>query len=88
MSASEWQYDALNRVTQQRDAGSGWIILTLDQAENPTTALTSRRKSITATFDAINRVTQRVVPAVVYVRLDRAPPKGPSPHTRTLRFHR
>ena len=66
MNPSEWQYDALNRVTQHRDAGSGWTILTLDPAGNPTTTLTPRGKSVTATFDAINRVTQRVVPEVVH----------------------
>jgi RHS repeat-associated protein len=65
MDPSEWQYDALNRVTQQRESGvPGWTVFTRDAAGNPTATATPRGFSITASYDALNRVTQRVVPQV------------------------
>ncbi len=66
LDPSEWQYDALNRVTQQKDAGTGWTTLTYDPAGNVTTTQTARGFSITATYDAANRVIQRVVPQATF----------------------
>lgn len=66
MTPSEWVYDSLNRVIEQRDAGAGWTILTLDPAGNPTATRTPRSHTITAQYDALNRVTQRIVPQVTY----------------------
>jgi RHS repeat-associated protein len=62
MSPSLWEYDALNRVFKQSDAGSGPTILTLDPAGNPTQTLTPRGHTIVADYDALNRVTRRIVP--------------------------
>jgi len=44
MAPSQWRYDALGRVTHQRDAGRDWTMLTLDAAGNATD--TARRAAI------------------------------------------
>ncbi len=65
-SPSEWVYDSLGRVTRQHDAGSDWTTFVLDAAGNATTTITPRGDSIRATYDAANRVLQRIVPQVSF----------------------
>ncbi len=67
MNESEWQYDALGRLWRSRQAGSpNWTTLTLDPAGNVTSSVTPRGYTITASYDAANRMTQRFVPQVTY----------------------
>jgi hypothetical protein len=58
------------RVIQQNNAGSDLTHVGLDAAGNATTTLTPRGSSIVATYDALNRVTQRVVPEVSFGESD------------------
>ena len=66
MGDSRWEYDALNRVYQQEDAAGGVTNFTLDPAGNATAMVTPRGHTIKVTYDALNRVSRRVVPGVTY----------------------
>jgi RHS repeat-associated protein len=66
---STWTYDAADRVTEQSSPGLNPERYTLDPAGNVTSTLTPRGLTITANYDALNRVIKRVVPQVTYPNL-------------------
>ncbi len=67
MNPSEWRYDALGRPDSTYTAGtSGWTALTYDPAGNVVSTTTHRGNTIFQWYDALNRLTKRVVPQVTY----------------------
>lgn len=67
-NASEWDYDALGRVSRYKEAGMSGTGTTYrrDAAGNDTATIMPRGDTIRSRFDALNRVTRRVVPQVSF----------------------
>ncbi len=64
--ASTWTYDAASRVRTETRPGGGVDSTSYDPAGNVTRVRTRRNYAIVSAYDALNRLTSRVVPAVHY----------------------
>ncbi|WP_337172379.1 RHS repeat-associated core domain-containing protein [Gemmatimonas aurantiaca] len=69
---TEWDYDALGRVTRYKEAsvpgsgGSNGTRFVLDAAGNATQTITPRNDTLRATYDALGRVVRRIVPQTTF----------------------
>lgn len=60
-----WAYDDNNRQMEETAPDGRAQTLTLDPAGNVTSMLTRRNLSLSMTYDALNRLTQRILPQVL-----------------------
>jgi RHS repeat-associated protein len=63
---TSWQYDRANRPTRQTEPDQTSEQRTLDAAGNLQSVLTRRGLTITMTYDSLNRLVTRTVPAITF----------------------
>ncbi len=73
---SEWRYDAANRKVVEV-SGTGMDSTVYDPAGNPVEQRTKRGAVITLRYDALGRLTQRIVPGITYDRVACIPDAQP-----------
>ena len=59
-----WQYDYAGRVTSETKPGSSATSVTYDPAGNVIASTSARGLTVQASYDALNRVTRRILPQV------------------------